>query len=179
MGGRGGRRCRRANVLCDVRHALIGRGDREDHTEREREQHRHRYGCGHAHAAAATRAAPVEPVTPIEAVTPVAPIEPVAPVAPVALLAPVIPNAPIILVAPVTLVAPVIPVARAAAPAIVKHRATSRIEPSAARLTRYPTVIGEIGKNPAYGVSHNVAMPWPTPMHMVAAPRDAPRRRIS
>jgi hypothetical protein len=92
-----------------VRHALIGRGDREDHPEREREQHRHRYGCGHACAAATPRAAPVEPVTPVEPITPVT---------------------------------PAIPAARAAAPVIVKHCATSPIEPSAARLARYPTVIG-------------------------------------
>jgi Kef-type K+ transport system membrane component KefB len=32
---------------------------------------------------------------------------------------------------------------------------------------------------PGYAASHSVAMPWPTPMHMVAAARAAPRRRIS
>jgi Kef-type K+ transport system membrane component KefB len=30
-----------------------------------------------------------------------------------------------------------------------------------------------------YAASHSVAMPWPTPMHMVAAARLVPRRRIS
>jgi Kef-type K+ transport system membrane component KefB len=32
---------------------------------------------------------------------------------------------------------------------------------------------------PGYGACHRVAMPWPTPMHMAAAARAAPRRRIS
>src|SRR5208282_3447129 len=38
---------------------------------------------------------------------------------------------------------------------------------------------GEPVVRPAYAASQSEAMPWPTPMHMLAAPRATPRLRIS
>ena len=54
----------------------------------------------------------------------------------------------------------------------LRHRATT---PPARR----PGVARPAGSLRAQAASQREAMPWPTPMHMVAAPRAAPRRRIS